>query len=421
MRKLGFGQSVVFVTPEEIARKIRERTCKAADAQIGVEDVLCWSIGETWEDLKRSMPLWAVQGERFERTKTLLSGTATTLEQAESFLEDEAQTLEVRYKPLPQGDRGGELLKRWNTTNPNIAKVVKRCQDFDAMGFGTATLSEEQERELAPEIEEEKQIERPPRLPAEEHRVHPALQRLVCTGHLAIHSEAFKPAFQALASTSAAKLFDTADLPIDLLVTTDFMRTVKIPNSSSVTPFISDSYQRPVQFVLSVPSATEPGDTRRLIIISPFEANELIGTIVKYARVTLHLFSPRANAIYAPLDKLTLYNAGLEFCAGQIPRSTTFQLNLFAGSLYLRSFGEYSEICDFLGLLRSKPKKDQRVFADGFIEPPVGIWGLQKSPVPFLRSLLMKIRREGEGVEKTHLGKILNGVRLEKYEFTASS
>jgi uncharacterized protein (DUF1697 family) len=106
MRKLGFGQSVVFVTPEEIARKIRERTCKATDAQIGVEDVLCWSIGETWEDLKRGMPLWAVQGERFERTKSLLSGTATTLEQVETFLEDEAQTLEVRYKPLLQGDRG---------------------------------------------------------------------------------------------------------------------------------------------------------------------------------------------------------------------------------------------------------------------------------------------------------------------------
>jgi hypothetical protein len=417
MRKLGFGQSVVFITPEDIARKIRERTCKALGAKIRVEDVLCWSIGETWEDLKRSMPLWAVQGERYERTKTLLGGAATSLEQVRAFLEDEAQTLEVRYKPLPQGDKGGELLKKWDATNPNIAKIVQRCRDFDAMGFGTATLSEEQERELAPEIEEEKQIERPPRLPAEVHRVHPALQRLVCTGDLAVHPEAFKPAFQALASTSAAKFFDTTDLPTDLLVTTDFMRTVKIPNSSSVAPFMSDSYQRPVQFVLSVPSATEPGDTRRLIIISPFEANELLSTIVKYARVTLHLFSPRANAIYAPLDKLTLYNAGLDFCADEIPRSTTLQLNLFAGSLYLRSFEEYSEMCDFLGLLRSKPKNDQQVFADGFIKPPVGIWSLQKSPVPFLRSLLMKIRREGEGVEKTHLGKILNGVRLEKFEF----
>jgi hypothetical protein len=40
------------------------------------------------------------------------------------------------------------------------------------------------------------------------------------------------------------------------------------------------------------------------------------------------------------------------------------------------------------------------------------------SPVPFLRTLLMKIRREGEGIEKTHLGKILSGVRLEEADFT---
>ena len=29
----------------------------------------------------------------------------------------------------------------------------------------------------------------------------------------------------------------------------------------------------------------------------------------------------------------------------------------------------------------------------------------------------MKIRREGEGVEKTHMGKVLSGVRLEESDF----
>jgi hypothetical protein len=42
---------------------------------------------------------------------------------------------------------------------------------------------------------------------------------------------------------------------------------------------------------------------------------------------------------------------------------------------------------------------------------------MRRSPVPFLRTLLMKIRREGEGIEKTHLGRILNGVRLEEADF----
>jgi hypothetical protein len=85
--------------------------------------------------------------------------------------------------------------------------------------------------------------------------------------------------------------------------------------------------------------------------------------------------------------------------------------------LYLRSLSEYNELCDYLGLLRGKAKMGQQVYADGFIDPPTGIWGLKQSPVPFLRSLLMKIRREGEGVEKTHMGRILNGIRLEEEDF----
>ena len=35
----------------------------------------------------------------------------------------------------------------------------------------------------------------------------------------------------------------------------------------------------------------------------------------------------------------------------------------------------------------------------------------------FLRTLLTKIRREGEGLDKTHLGELLNGVRLEAADF----
>jgi hypothetical protein len=104
MRKLGVGQSVAFIVPEEISTKIRERTGKKPDTSIQVSDVLCWSVAETWQDLKQSMPLWAVQGERAERNKNLSCGAVTTMEQATTFLEDEAQTLEARYRPLTKED-----------------------------------------------------------------------------------------------------------------------------------------------------------------------------------------------------------------------------------------------------------------------------------------------------------------------------
>lgn len=90
------------------------------------------------------------------------------------------------------------------------------------------------------------------------------------------------------------------------------------------------------------------------------------------------------------------------------------QLNLFSGSLCLDSYDEYEELCSFLGIAYSNEalEEDQLVYSDGFISPPASAWDLQTSPSPFLRTLLMRNRHKGEGLEKTHLGKILNGVRI---------
>lgn len=412
MRLLGKGQAITFIVPEEIATKIRQRTAKKVGDTIEVADVLCWSIGETWDDLKRSMPLWAVQGHRYETHKHLLQGKATSLSQAEKFLEDEAQSLEHRYRPLTQDHRGLGLLKDWDMSNPNICQVIQRCKDFGATGFGSAVLSEEQERELAPEVEEERQIERPPRMQAENHVLEPGLKQLALTGILPPTSRAWNQAFLSLASTSAGPLFNLRNFPSDLLCTLDYGRTVKVLPRGS---YVSDSFQRPIQWIMSI--RDNGNRVHKLLILSPFEASKLLETINVNKKVSLHLFAPRANASFASLDELNLFTVGRSFNPQTVPRSLIAQLNLFSGSLYLRSFREYVELCEFLGLLQGKAKEGQHVSPDSFITPPVGQWGLKKSPVPFLRSLLMKIRREGEGVEKTHLGKMLNGVRLEEVDF----
>ena len=130
--------------------------------------------GETWQDLKRSMPLWAIQGARFERTRDLLCGTGTPTQQLRDFLEGEAQSLKVRYKPRSQDNCDTKLLESCNSGNSNFALITKRCQEFNALKLGAAALSGEQDRELVPEIEGERQIERPPRLDPASHRVHHA-------------------------------------------------------------------------------------------------------------------------------------------------------------------------------------------------------------------------------------------------------
>lgn len=130
------------MAPQEICTKIRERMNKHADGPINVIDVLCWSIGEAWLDLSRSMPLWAVQGYRYETHKHLLNGAKTTLSQAKAFLEDEAQSIGDRYSPVTKNT--GQFIG-CDSSNPSNKEIQARCRKFEAMAFNSASLQEEQE------------------------------------------------------------------------------------------------------------------------------------------------------------------------------------------------------------------------------------------------------------------------------------
>ncbi|KJZ70449.1 hypothetical protein HIM_10151 [Hirsutella minnesotensis 3608] len=92
MRKLGQGQSVVFCVSEEIKGKICACPGKSADSEVSVSDVLLSSISETHTDIRRGLPLWVMQGARFERQKkvwteiTTVDGICMPKAQAERFL-----------------------------------------------------------------------------------------------------------------------------------------------------------------------------------------------------------------------------------------------------------------------------------------------------------------------------------------------
>jgi hypothetical protein len=149
MRKLGNGQTVAFILPEEISTKIRKRTRTDEEEDIEVEEVLLWCIGETWTDLRKSISPWAVQGHRHESSKQVLNGRDTTEEQAKLVLEPDAQTLEARYRPTVQDIDGKKRVDGWDKSNPNIARIIKQCEDYGVMGnFDKEDLEEEQEVSL---------------------------------------------------------------------------------------------------------------------------------------------------------------------------------------------------------------------------------------------------------------------------------
>jgi hypothetical protein len=422
MRKLGRGQSVVFCIPRDIEQKIQaQRTIKSSIVEeISVSDVLCWAISETWRDLRRMVPLWLTQGVRYYEQEALWNDGEQYSPDKESwarkFLEPEAQNLNARYRPKTDSE-STQLLKR---ARPAVkSQFQHRCEEFGLIEFRSSSLQEEQERELSPETEQERQVEQPAHAFPQKHSCHPDLRSFIRLGELPVGSSAFIPAFQALKRTSAAHYFDLRVFPSGIWVTEDFSKTVKRENMPDNG---MDLFQRPVHWILT--STSDWSTTvSRLVIISPWEAHEFMPDIEASKFVTLHIYAPRSNLGFRPLDQLMLYTVPRRPKKTIIRPDMMAELNIFAGQLYLSSFKEYVEVCEKLGLAWS-PADDSIVLGpDGFIPPRVKSGklvnksGFTKSPVQFIKVLVTKIRRNCETVEKTHIGKILDGFFLTEEDF----
>ena len=87
-------------------------------------------------------------------------------------------------------------------------------------------------------------------------------------------------------------------------------------------------------------------------------------------------------------------------------------LNLFAGQIFFRSFEEYTNLCDLLGI--AYRPTESVVHTDGFIARGTGKWGLKNSPVKFLRVLMSTVRKDSESIARTDMGKLLDGEILEE-------
>ncbi|KXT10875.1 hypothetical protein AC579_8995 [Pseudocercospora musae] len=431
MRKLGKGQSVVFTISEEIQAKILECTSKSEPSAITVEDALFWSIKETHTEVRRSMPLWAVQGERFVRQEKIWKAvrgsgkTRLTQTHAEELLEEEAQTLNDRYRPRQSSDLPIHLS---DGTDLSLRRIADRCSEFSDLQFNSSTLQEEQERELSPEIEQERQVQRAPPAEPATHSLHPDVRSFANTGRLVNGSNAYMPAFETLSDSSAAQGLGFALSQLaggsHLMATAEFTRTVIKSGNSD----ISDAFQRPVQWLLtSCPKGSRKVD--HILIISPYEANQLYPHMKSRKSTTLHVYKPRCNSGYRALDELDFCTFSAAPTPPVVPRALAVQLTLFAGQLYISTHEDYIETCKFLGLsskalTEEMSQQGWQVDANGFIERDGqgrvgGESGLGKSPINFFKILMSKIRRSGENISKTQMGSLLDGKLFEESEFSS--
>lgn len=419
MRKLGKGQSVVFFVPRDVEEEIRLVCQRENMGPTGftVSDVLSWTIVETCRDQRRALPIWLNQGLRFTKHQSLWSHLINQEEDglkllcAEEFREDDGPTLEMRYSP---GRAQIDFSSRFQGIDQHYAvEFQNRCEQFGLTETHRASFEEEQERELAPEVEQERQVEQLPKVEPAEHTVHPGLEEFVIEGVWPKHP--FLPAFKILETTSAAQHFDVSEFSNTILVTQDFAVTV---DRSFGPGMYSDLFQRPIQWILTIRK-----DSGVLIIVSPYEVQMLLPAIEQSKHVQLRLYSARINLGYDSLDRLDLYQVSLEKMHRSVPRATVSRLCQFAGQLYLSSFDDYVELYKSLGLAWELASNDVTLGPDGFIissqklGSAVHSPGFSKSPVNFLKILVTKIRQNSDHIERTHIGKILQGVRLLRSDF----
>ena len=416
MRKLGNGHSVVFFAPPEVDRRI----CSLADKDsqsITTADVLHWAIRETWSDIQRWTPQWAQQGmthkSQHETLSRCLRDELTADQLATSWLQPEIKSLVDLYAPRH---------------HPNITSSVtldtaihQRCKSLGASSLPDARLDEEQEREVSREIERERETVRPPTAKPASHSLHPDVIEFVRTGvlHLHTHSSAFRPIFTTLANSSAATSEPRVWSPY-ILATADFCNTIVEGGSFQGRV---DQYLRPVQWILS--GKKDEHDV--LVILSPFEADQLMPHIRLSEHVHLHLYTPRTTERMKASDDLKWYTIPALPDDWSPPWALIDQLNVFAGQLYLRDYTSYVRLCRFLGVhtedlplgddARQTPlHRNWFNFLDS-LKPETEIT-FDDSPLPFVM-MLLAIRRRGMGFSKTHMGSILRGQLLTEQDFQA--
>ncbi|KAL0572352.1 hypothetical protein V5O48_009608, partial [Marasmius crinis-equi] len=406
MRKLGQGQSVMFIAPPEIDTAIRKRANKVHSAPINTLDVLLWAMLETCSELERHVPHWIQQAVDFEsRAKGWKAVSAApdaflALEGVKStWLQPEGRTLQDMYG---SGDNSN-----YNAVAQGIPEIRERCEMLGVSSILDPRLGEEQEREVNHEVERETQIERPPKAEAAKHSLSGALETLVQSAvpfhppifFLTEFVLAFVPVRDAAlnippppAPVTATdqdlagktkkqkkKIREMAEqyqstrrvweqryphwnrdtrLKLDsphrwewtLFATQDFLTTVK-----SSSRDLAGDYLRPITWILSTSGSNS------LTILSPFEVNELLPKIRRSKRVRLHLYTPRTVQSAAPVDDFRFYSIPSNSPNSSLSFSNPYavdQLNLCAGQLYFPDYETYLRVSSFLGLATHKDHLD---------------------------------------------------------------
>ena len=179
MRKLGHGQSVRFIAPAEVDAQIRYL---AGHPEVMTSlDVIRWTMTQTSAQIKHSLALWANQGSTYQLHQNAWEtfrdhGANPYKELRIKLLKQESQTLEEMYSvskadlsPLPLDAQIPREVSPGRATL--IEEIRRKCRRFGIDSLQGVRVQEEQELEIAHELERETQRERPEQRKAANHKL----------------------------------------------------------------------------------------------------------------------------------------------------------------------------------------------------------------------------------------------------------
>ena len=402
MRQLGKGQSVAFFAPGEVDRRIRGLIPRGQVSVNGIRvvDILRWVMHETCWDILHHLPHWAEQGvdhhRRFSAYKKY-GRTGKLRFLRKSWLQGESKTLEGMYEPL-SGAEGAGL-------GPGISTIPALRERLERLGVTQLTdarMAEEQEREVNHEAELERHAEHPPTVFPAPHKLHNGIKKFVTTGIRVLAKKRY--IIPLLTPTGIHKALDSMEeWSPSPLMTRDFAITIR---GSSVTDLTD--YLRPVNWIVSSGS----GQQSIAIVISPYEANELLPIIRKSGKVRLHTYAPRVTASMRSFSDLTFNTVPETPTKWTAAPHLRTELDLFAGQLYFDSEEEYRRMCELLALHMAHPGANH-IEADGFVPPAYRTGPVdRRSPLDASAIAMFKkltaLRRKGMGFGGTDLGRLLD-------------
>ncbi|KAJ7319268.1 hypothetical protein DFH08DRAFT_1034951 [Mycena albidolilacea] len=405
MRRLGKDHFLLFFASKEIQDKVIAATGVQPDT-IDSKHVLLWTMKETCAQIQDNGSLWANQGLNFDARHTALqeydASSRPYASTVEALRERESHTLDELY-----GIASRSEYRNMGPVSELQRQIQEKCNQLGITPSDSA-LSEEQERELAHEKEDERELERVVGAKACDHHDRD-LEHFVNTGIIR-RSNTFISPEDCLAHTSWISLLPQGKIFRDsrLRATRDFRDTILLSLSGSM-----DNHLRPVQWVMSTAKSPE------LILVSPFEANKWLPTIRSSKNVYLHLYSPRTSRnTFWPLDRLDSFTVPTERGV-PLDRQLLHELSLFAGQLFCADKRSMKEVCAILGLclqsVSGMKGLEGKVDSTGFVrdeeareELGLSACSFVSSPLPFFRDLLAS-RRKGQGFSLTHMGQILRG------------